>query len=36
MQPIHVAARNGHTEVINMLVETYGVDPQAKADVCNY
>ena len=31
MQPIHVAARNGKTDVINMLVKKYGVDPQAKA-----
>ena len=33
MEPIHIAAQNGHINVIDMLVKTYGVDPQAKADV---
>ena len=34
MQPIHSAASNGHIDVINVLVEKYGVDPQEKAEVC--
>ena len=35
MQPIHSAVTNGHTDVINILVEKYGVDPQ-EADVRIY
>ena len=34
MQPIHLAAINGHPEVIIELVEKFGVDPREKADVC--
>ena len=33
MQPIHSAACHGHINVISVLVERYGVDPQEKADV---
>ena len=33
MQPIHSAANDGHINVISVLVEKYGVDPQEKADV---
>ena len=33
MQPIHSAATNGCIDVISVLVEKYGVDPQEKADV---
>ena len=36
MQPIHCAAIHGHIDVINILVERYGVDPQEKADVRTY
>ena len=34
MQPIHSAASSGQIDVISVLVEKYGVDPQEKADVC--
>ena len=34
MQPIHSAASHGQIDVISVLVEKYGVDPQEKADVC--
>ena len=33
-QPIHTAATSGHTNVISVLVEKYGVDPQEEANVC--
>ena len=33
MQPIHSAAINGSIDMISILVEKYGVDPQEKADV---
>ena len=36
MQPIHSAASKGQIDVINILVEKYGVDPQEKADVRTY
>ena len=36
MQPIHCAAIYGHIDVISILVERYGVDPQEKADVRTY
>ena len=36
MQPIHSAASSGHINVISILVEKYGVDPQEKADVRMY
>ena len=36
MQPIHYAACNGQINVISLLVDKYGVDPQEKADVRTY
>ena len=36
MQPIHSAATSGHIDVISVLVEKYGVDPQEKAEVHTY
>ena len=36
MQPIHSAAGNGCIDVISILVEKFGVDPQEKADVCTH
>ena len=36
MQPIHKAAMVGHAEIVTILVEKYGIDPQEKADVCLY
>ena len=36
MQPIHNAAMVGHTEIIRILVNKYGIDPQEKADVSMY
>ena len=35
-QPIHSAAISGHTDVISVLVEKYGVDPQEEANVRMY
>ena len=33
MQPIHTAASSGQPEVILMLTQEFGVDPNEKADV---
>ena len=33
MQAIHNAAGCGHTELLTMLIDHHGVDPQEKADV---
>lgn len=33
MQPIHYAAANGHAELLILLIEKFGVDPQEKAEV---
>ena len=35
MQPIHYAAANGHAELLILLIEKFGVDPQEKAEVAN-
>ena len=35
MQPIHSAAIVGHIDVIYILVDKYGVNPQEEADVSN-
>ena len=34
MQAIHHAAASGHTQLMVMLIEQFGVTPQEKADVC--
>ena len=36
MQPIHNAAMVGHIEIVTILVEKYGINPQEKADVCMF
>lgn len=33
MQPIHFAAQSGHMNVINALVNEYGVDPNSKVSI---
>lgn len=33
MQAIHDAAASGHVEVMVLLIEHFGVDPQEKAEV---
>jgi len=33
MQAIHNAAVNGHGELMVLLIEQFGVDPQEKAEV---
>ena len=30
MEPIHLAAQGGHVDIINALVNDYGVDPNSK------
>ena len=31
--PIHLAAYHGHSDILQSLVEEYGVDPNAKSSV---
>lgn len=33
-QPIHGAATKGHLNILQLLVDVYGVDPTAKVHVC--
>ena len=33
--PIHYAANYGQTEMVELLVDEYGIDPAVKSDVCN-
>ena len=35
MQPIHIAAFRGHTDVVNYLIDQCGVHPREKANVSN-
>ena len=30
MQAIHYAAASGHTDVLNLLIDLFGIDPQEK------
>lgn len=37
MQAIHYAAASGHMQVLNLLIDQFGIDPQEKeAEVCSY
>ena len=34
--PIHCAANFGQTEMVELLVDEYGIGPAVKSDVCNH
>ena len=35
MKPIHLAAQSGQVDIINALVNDYGVDPNSKVKLLN-
>jgi len=32
-QPIHIAAANGHVNIVQLLIDAYGIDPTVKTGV---
>jgi len=36
IQPIHGAASHGHVDIVQLLIDVYGVDPTVKAKVATY